>query len=97
LLKLFPNVAILGLLTSTRLSAQQLRRQTNKMAVKEGRGNKYTCASNSSTVQKINPECNPSYNTQITFTKQKKLLQPTNSLLVRIQKMLELTFNMMFR
>jgi hypothetical protein len=39
------------------------------MAVKDGRGSKYAGASNSSTVQKINPSCNPSCNTEITFTK----------------------------
>jgi hypothetical protein len=66
------------------------------MAAKDGRGSKYIGASNSSTAQKINPECNPSCNTEITFTKQKTLILPTNSLLVDIQKMLELTFNMMF-
>jgi hypothetical protein len=66
------------------------------MAVKDGRGSKYADASNSSTAQKINPECNPSRNTEINFTKQTTLIQPTNSLLVRIQKMSELTFNMMF-
>jgi hypothetical protein len=66
------------------------------MAVKDGRGSKYTDAGNSSTAQKINSECNPSRNTEITFTKQKTLIQPTNSLLDRNQKMSELTFNMMF-
>jgi len=60
----------------------------------DGTGSKYTGASNSSTAKTINPECNPSCNSEKTFTKQKTL--KNNSLLVRTQQLLELTSNMMF-
>jgi hypothetical protein len=72
-LKLFRDVAMLDFYASTRP-----RRQTNKMAFKDGRGSKYTGASYSSTAQKINPECNSSCNTEIKFRKQTTLIQSTN-------------------
>jgi len=48
------------------------------MAAKDGRGSKYTDASNSSTAKTINPKYSPSRNTEIIFTKQKTLIKPTH-------------------